>query len=83
MCDIVDAATGTLLTDHLWFSCGKWSAGLTLGRFIEFDARAADYVKGYQGRREDVCAPVSRDWKLQRSTTVRVLPALQQERAAP
>ena len=72
--DVVDADTGTLLTDHLWFTIGKWSAGLTAGDIFEFEARAADYIKGYQGRREVYDAPVSQDWKLQRPTKVTVLP---------
>jgi hypothetical protein len=72
--DIIDADTGTLLTDHLWFSRGKWSASLAAGDIFEFEARAADYIKGYQGRRDDVYAPASRDWKLQRPTKVTILP---------
>ena len=80
--DVIDAATGVLLTDHLGFTAGKWSAGLTIGAAVEFDARAADYVKGYQGRREVCDAPVSRDWKLQRPTRVAVLPSREQKAAA-
>jgi hypothetical protein len=72
--EVVDADTGTLLTDHLWFTCGKWSATLVAGDIFEFEARAADYIKGYQGRRDDVYAPVGRDWKLQRPTKVTILP---------
>lgn len=72
--DVVDADTGTLLTDHLWFTIGKWSAGLATGDIFEFEARAADYIKGYQGRREVFDAPVSRDWKLKHPTKVTVLP---------
>jgi hypothetical protein len=72
--DVVDADTGTLLTDHLWFTTGKWSAGLAAGHIFDFEARAADYIKGYQGRRGVYAAPVSRDWKLQRPTKVTILP---------
>jgi hypothetical protein len=61
-----------LLTDHLWFTTGKWSAGLAVGDIFEFEARVADYIKGYQGRREVFDAPVSRDWKLQRPTQVTI-----------
>lgn len=71
--NIADVASGTLLSDHLWFTCGKWSAGLAVGDIVEFDARVGDYIKGYQGRREDVFAPVTRDWKLARPTKVIVL----------
>ena len=74
LCNVVDADTGALLTDHLWFTKGKWSAGLAAGDIFEFEARAADYIKGYQGRRDDVYAPVSRDWRLQRPTKVTILP---------
>jgi hypothetical protein len=72
--DIVDAGTGTLLTDHLWFTAGKWSTGLTLGNTFEFEVRSADYVKGYRGRHEVYNAPISHDWKLQRPTKVAILP---------
>src|ERR1700723_2897307 len=72
--NVVDAHTGKMLTDHLWFTCGKWSTGLAIGDVFEFEARVADYIKGYQGRREVYDAPVSRDWKLQRPTKVVVLP---------
>ncbi len=72
--DVVNADTGAVLTDHLWFTCGKWSAGLVAGDIFEFEARAAGYVKGYQGRREVYDAPISRDWKLQRPTRVTILP---------
>ena len=72
--DVVDADIVTLLTDHLWFTTGKWSAGLAAGDIFEFEARAADYIKGYQGRRDVYDAPVSRDWKLQRPAKVTILP---------
>lgn len=72
--NVVDAATGAILTDHLWFTIGKWSAGLAVGDIFEFEARAADYIKGYQGHRDIDDAPVSRDWKLQRPTKVTIIP---------
>jgi hypothetical protein len=71
---IVDGDTGTLLTDHLWFTTGTWSAGLAAGDIFALEARTADYIKGYQGRREVYDAPVSRDWKLQRSAKVTIIP---------
>ena len=46
--NVTDEA-GTLLTDHLWFTCGRWSADLAIGDNFEFDARVAEYTKGYQG----------------------------------
>ncbi len=71
--DVTASDSGKLLTDHLWFTTGKWSAGLVPGDTIEFEARSADYIKGYRGRREVYDAPITRDWKLQRPTKVRVL----------
>lgn len=50
--NVVDANTGASLAEHLWFTSGKWSRGLAVGDVFEFEARAAEYVKGYQGRRE-------------------------------
>jgi hypothetical protein len=72
--EVVDADTGMLLIDHLWFTTGKWSAGLAAGDIFEFEAGAADYIKGCQGRREVYDAAVSRDWKLRRPTKVTILP---------
>ena len=64
-----DATTGQILSDHLWFTQGKWSDGLKAGDMIEFDARVGSYEKGYKGHRDDVVgAPVKQDWKLQRPT---------------
>lgn len=72
--NVVEAKTGVVLTDHLWFATGKWSQGLKAGDRIAFEARSASYLKGYRGRREDVYdAPVRQDWRLQRPTQVRVV----------
>jgi hypothetical protein len=65
-----DAITGDLLTDHLWFTAGKWCQGLRIGDTIEFDARVGAYLKGYQGRREDVFSDISEDYRLERPTRV-------------
>lgn len=73
--NVRDARTGALLTDHLWFATGRWSANLRFGDEFEFDARVSDYVKGYQGRREVPEAPVTRDWRLERPTKVEVIRA--------
>jgi hypothetical protein len=62
-----------VLAEHLWFTSGKWSKGLAIGDVFEFEARAAEYMKGYFGRREEVYVPVSLDWKLQRPTKVTVM----------
>jgi hypothetical protein len=72
--NVRDVTTGALLTDHLWFTCGKWSDGIRVGNVIEFDARVGDYVKGYQGLRDlPDASPVGLDWKLQRPTKVCVV----------
>jgi hypothetical protein len=66
--DILDAETGAALTDHLWFIAGKWSEELVVGSTFEFDARVGVYKRAYKGLR------VSRDWKLQRPTKVKIVP---------
>ncbi len=70
--DVRDVRSGALLTDHLWFTTGRWSATLRVGDHFEFDARVSQYVKGYQGRRDVPNAPVSRDWRLERPTKVMI-----------
>lgn len=63
-----------VLTDHLWFMCGKWSDALDLqeGDEIQFDARVTSYLKGYRGRREDDdLPPVERDYRLSHPTKVK------------
>ena len=61
------------VTDHLWFTCGKWSEGLSVGDKIAFDARVSPYRKGYRGRRMDVGYSPSTDYKLNRPTKVEKL----------
>jgi hypothetical protein len=68
--DVTEPKTGYVLTDHVWFATGKWSQALRPGDVIEFDARVTTYEKGYKGRREDVCAPVSTGYRLERPTRV-------------
>jgi len=77
--DVRDATTGELLTDHLWFTVGKWAADLQPGGRIRFTARATPYEKGYFGRREDVALdrPAQRDWRLARPTQVQRIPEAQ------
>ena len=64
-----------VITDHLWFTCGKWSNGIEPGNTIAFDARITMYEKGYRGYREDVwdTAPPSVDYRLERPTKVVVI----------
>lgn len=53
-------------TDHIWFTnnLGFKKLNLQPGEQISFDARVKKYTKGYRGRREDVEAPISTDYKL-------------------
>ena len=43
----------TIITDHIWFTCGKTFENLDLveGDVIQFDARVAPYGKGLRGER--------------------------------
>ena len=62
-----------VLTDHLWFTCGKQFQELNLkvGDKIQFDARVDSYMKGYMGWRDDVYDhPVEKDFKLALPTRV-------------
>ncbi len=72
--DVVQTRTGQKLTDHVWFTVGKWmtAANVRPGDVIEFDATVGTYIKGYQGHREDVedAPPVRQDWRLERPTRV-------------
>lgn len=72
--DVTDVRLGTVLTDHLWFTCGKWSEGLVAGDTFQFEARVGDYTKGYRGRRDDdITPPIERDYRLERPTKILVL----------
>lgn len=71
--DVVHEATGEIVTDHLWFTSGKWSASVKIGDTIVFDARVGEYLKGYRGRREDVYSPMEVDYRLERPTKMRVV----------
>ena len=63
------------VTDHLWFTCGKWSEPIEPGNTIAFDARITSYRKGYRGYREDAfdAPPSSVDYRLERPTKVAVM----------
>ena len=47
MKNVYRAADGVVVTNHLWFTLGKAFADLRTGDLVEFDARVADYQKGY------------------------------------
>jgi hypothetical protein len=40
------------------------------GDVVQFDARVSPYLKGYQGRRDDVDCPVRWDYRLSRPAKV-------------
>jgi hypothetical protein len=73
---ICRADSGEEVTDHLWFNCGLWSEGLTVGSRLAFHARVGVYEKGYHGwraeRRGEAWSEF--DYKLQRPTKVALLP---------
>lgn len=52
--NLVDFVTKKVLTDHIWFTCGKQFDRLDLREddVVRFDARVTKYLKGYQGRNE-------------------------------
>lgn len=53
--DVIDVITKSLVTDHIWFTCGKRFDQLDLqeGDQVRFTARVTRYLKGYQGYRSD------------------------------
>ena len=68
--------TGQLVTDHLWFNMTKGfeEANLQSGDIVEFRGKVEKYIKGYQGRREDIFdKQIEADYKLSRPTKVRKL----------
>lgn len=69
--NITDRA-GNVLCDHLWFNLTKAIQTLDLqpGDFVQCDVRVTQYIKGYQGDREDVESWPSRDYKLSHPTHV-------------
>ena len=70
--DICNAA-GEKVSDHLWFNYTKDFSSLKLhpGDVVAFDARVAEYAKGYQGWREEVEQWSETDYKLSRPTRLR------------
>ena len=63
-----------VLTDHLWFTCGKQFDEICLeeGDRVQFDARVDSYTKGYFGHDElkALECPVEKDFRLSRPTNV-------------
>jgi hypothetical protein len=64
---------GSVITDHIWFTCGAQFESLHLqaGDVVEFHARVTSYVKGYKGRRQDVDSRWELDYRLSNPTGVR------------
>jgi len=50
--EVRDAATGEMLTDHLWVPVEKWAQGFRPGDLIEFTADVSQYLKGWLGNLE-------------------------------
>jgi hypothetical protein len=71
--NVIRVDTLEVVTDHLWFTKGKSWANCTIGCTVAFDARVNTYEKGYKGYREDVYAPISLDYKLERPTKVEII----------
>jgi hypothetical protein len=73
--DVRDAATGQLLTDHLWFVRGKFWSSVCEGTKVAFDARATPYEAGYRGGKAERLglAEYRVDWRLERPTRLQVL----------
>ena len=66
-----------LITDHLWFTCGKTFDQLELkpGDIISFDARVTEYEKGYKGHRAMKLGEYwsEIDYRLERPTKAKVI----------
>ena len=67
MRNVRDAASGLLLTDHVWLGYGDWASGFRPLDQIEFTARVVPYLKGWLGdcdRMPETASSPSIDWKL-------------------
>lgn len=69
---------GNIVTDHLWFNLTKsfQKCDLKEHDIVQFDARVAEYEKGYKGYRDwddYYFPPVSVDYKLSHPTKVSVI----------
>lgn len=72
--DVVFADSSEYATDHIWFKKGKAWDRIRHGDVVEFDARIAEYEKGWRGRKPKPGAPPpSDDYLLQRPTKVQVV----------
>lgn len=68
----LNSAPDAVVTDHIWFTCGKTFDRLHLhpGDLVVFNARVTEYEKGYQGRRAEETGEAwsARDYRLERPT---------------
>jgi hypothetical protein len=72
--NIIDAETGKVITDHLWFSYtrGFEEANLKEGCQIEFEARVKKYEKGYANKQLGLDLR-KYDYKLSHPTKIKVV----------
>lgn len=73
--DVKSIQTGQIMTEHLWFTCGKRLEILSLKEndVVRFDARVTPYEKGYKGYRDDGYGdfkPIETDYRLSFPTNV-------------
>lgn len=70
--NIFKADSNSFLTDHIWFTKGKWAENLQVNDVVEFDVRVKKYEKGYKGYREciEFEKPVTIDWKFSHPSNV-------------
>lgn len=61
---------GEMLSDHIWFTLGLSWPALIKGDKVSLVARIEEYERGYNGRRTDVFAGFSLDYKLTRPTKI-------------
>lgn len=67
---------GKIVADHLWFNltAGFDKLSLKKGDLVQFDARVSEYLKCYQGNRDDIFdKPVSIDYKLSYPSKVSII----------
>ena len=66
--DVCREKNGQLISDHLWFNNTKsfQAVNLEAGDVVEFEARVTPYEKGYQGYRQFIYKPITRDYKVKK-----------------
>jgi hypothetical protein len=68
---IVDAETGQVMCDHIWFNLTKSfeKLNLTSGDVLQFDARIKEYQKGYKNSAYKI-NNTTKDFKLSHPTNI-------------